>query len=586
MQDPAPRPLLPRAALAGLLGVAAGLPAVAAVRPASPVTAPQSEAEEILRERVGAIGAMGPAEIWREAGRVSALVGDELGADFDAAIDRMLAAGPSTDRARLFLAAMRIDGDDVDFAEVAEAVAPAVRARDEELASAAVDFLGRIGPDISDRDVRRDLADRLLTLARDAAAGIELRASAAMGAYGLGGGSQIVKARRVLKDFLESSDPTLRAAGALGFAEMSSIEEVEGVEDELERLARLPGPEGRLARSYMDQLRTQRFNDRRIQDLLKNSGGRRAVGSTLPPEFARINTMIEVIQTAHLDGGDVSRDDLVEAAMQGMLGSLDRHSSYFSSEAYEKFEQDLRGEYGGIGAYVQTDPDDNLFTITRPIYSGPAYRAGLSTDDKIIRIDDWPTIGETTDDIIKRLKGRPGTNVRLYIWRSDMDPQLIERPTEDMVVEVERAQIAIPSVNRELLPGDIGLVELTSFGSDAAAEVRDAIQALTEESESGKLTGVILDLRNNTGVSSTRPPRWPTCSSRPASWWSAPRAASCRSRASRRGAARRSTPRPRSRCSSTASRPRPPRSCPAPCRITTARPSWASAPSARDRCSA
>ena len=499
MQDPAPRPLLPRAALAGLLGVATGLPAVAAVRPASPVTAPQSEAEEILRERVGAIGAMGPAEIWREAGRVSALVGDELGADFDAAIDRMLAAGPSTDRARLFLAAMRIDGDDVDFAEVAEAVAPAVRARDEELASAAVDFLGRIGPDISDRDVRRDLADRLLTLARDAAAGIELRASAAMGAYGLGGGSQIVKARRVLKDFLESSDPTLRAAGALGFAEMSSIEEVEGVEDELERLARLPGPEGRLARSYMDQLRTQRFNDRRIQDLLKNSGGRRAVGSTLPPEFARINTMIEVIQTAHLDGGDVSRDDLVEAAMQGMLGSLDRHSSYFSSEAYEKFEQDLRGEYGGIGAYVQTDPDDNLFTITRPIYSGPAYRAGLSTDDKIIRIDDWPTIGETTDDIIKRLKGRPGTNVRLYIWRSDMDPQLIERPTEDMVVEVERAQIAIPSVNRELLPGDIGLVELTSFGSDAAAEVRDAIQALTEESESGKLTGVILDLRNNTG---------------------------------------------------------------------------------------
>ena len=499
MQDPAPRPLLPRAALAGLLGVAAGLPAVAAVRPASPVTAPQSEAEEILRERVGAIGSMGPAEIWREAGRVSALVGDELGADFDAAIDRMLAAGPSTDRARLFLAAMRIDGDDVDFAKVAEAVAPAVRARDEELASAAVDFLGRIGPDISDRDVRRDLADRLLTLARDAAAGIELRASAAMGAYGLGGGSQIVKARRVLKDFLESSDPTLRAAGALGFAEMSSIEEVEGVEDELERLARLPGPEGRLARSYMDQLRTQRFNDRRIQDLLKNSGGRRAVGSTLPPEFARINTMIEVIQTAHLDGGDVSRDDLVEAAMQGMLGSLDRHSSYFSSEAYEKFEQDLRGEYGGIGAYVQTDPDDNLFTITRPIYSGPAYRAGLSTDDKIIRIDDWPTIGETTDAIIKRLKGRPGTNVRLYIWRSDMDPQLIERPTEDMVVEVERAQIAIPSVNRELLPGDIGLVELTSFGSDAAAEVRDAIQALTEESKSGKLTGVILDLRNNTG---------------------------------------------------------------------------------------
>ena len=112
MQDPAPRPLLAGAALLGLLGVASGLPAVAAARPARPAVAFQSEAEEIIRERIGAIGAMGPAEIWREAGRVSALVGDELGADFDAAIDRMLAEGPATARARLFLAAMRIDGDD------------------------------------------------------------------------------------------------------------------------------------------------------------------------------------------------------------------------------------------------------------------------------------------------------------------------------------------------------------------------------------------------------------------------------------------------------------------------------------------
>lgn len=504
MHDPAPQALPGRAplrpvALALLAALASPTLATAAPAPAPAPAAAQSEVDGILAERLGAIGSMSPAELWREAGRVSALVGDEFGADFDAAVDRLIAAGPSGPRARLFLAALRLDGEDVDFAGLARTVAPTVDAQDEALAAAAIEFLGSIAPDITDRDVKRELADQLLARARDAAAGVELRVDASLGARNLGTGSQVAQARRVLGEFLDSSDPNLRAAGALGFAQMGTIEDVPGVEDELERLSRLPGEEGRLARAYIEQLRMERFYESRMRDILKGGDARPRPGTSLPPEFTRINTMIELIQDAHLDGGEASRDDLVEAALQGMLSSLDRHSSFFSSEAYGKFEQDLRGEYGGIGAYVQNDPDDGLFTITRPIYSGPAYRAGLSTDDKIVRIDDWPTIGETTDDIIKRLKGRPGTTVRLYIWRSDMDPQLIDRPSDSMVVEVERAQISIPSVNRELLPGDIGLVELSSFGARAALDVRDAIQALTEESAGGKLTGVILDLRNNTG---------------------------------------------------------------------------------------
>ena len=67
-------------------------------------------------------------------------------------------------------------------------------------------------------------------------------------------------------------------------------------------------------------------------------------------------------------------------------------------EEYKAFSVDLLDEnYGGIGAYVRNDPADNIFTITRPIYSGTAYKAGLATDDKIVRIDDWPTLGNETD---------------------------------------------------------------------------------------------------------------------------------------------------------------------------------------------
>ena len=136
-------------------------------------------------ERVGAIGAMGPAEIGARPGasrRSSATSWART------STPRSTACSPrAPPRTALVVPRRHAHRRRRRLRRGGELIAPAVRAKDEELASAAVDFLGRIGPDISDRDVRRDLADRLLTLAHAAAARIELRASAAMGAYGLGG---------------------------------------------------------------------------------------------------------------------------------------------------------------------------------------------------------------------------------------------------------------------------------------------------------------------------------------------------------------------------------------------------------------
>ena len=465
--------------------------------PTTGLPALQDEVDLILDDRLEAVRGLDAGAIWREAARVGGLLDEELGAAMDAKLDARLRAGEEDPRRLLFMVTLRLDGDDVDHGLIATATAGALDEDDPDLARAAADLLGAIAPEISDRDAKTEAAEELLQRAGGKGA-VELRVACAIAATRLGRGSQIASARRILGSFLESSDPNLRAAGALGFAEIGAVEEVDGVEDELARLSQLPGESGRLSRAYLEQLRADRFYESRLRRMRRDEGNRR-LGGDLPNDLARIERLIALIQELHLEGDKVDREALLEAAMQGMLKRLDRHSSYFSSESYEKFEQDLEAEYGGIGAYVQNDPDDGLFTITRPIYSGPAYRAGLGTDDKIVRIGDWPTVGEPTEEVIKRLKGKPGTDAELFIWRRGMDAGLIDRPTEAMKVTVERAQISIPSVHSQLLPGDIGLVELQTFSRNAAKDVYEAIRKLTRESGQEELNGVILDLRNNTG---------------------------------------------------------------------------------------
>ncbi len=209
---------------------------------------------------------------------------------------------------------------------------------------------------------------------------------------------------------------------------------------------------------------------------------------------------MRLIETTSLEGDKKKRDDLITAALDGMMRSLDEHSSYLTPKIFKTFEQDLlQAEYGGIGAYVGEDNEDHLFTIRQPIYSGPAYKAGLHTDDKIVRIDDWPTLSASgskpTDEIIKRLKGKPGTKVKLYVWRHGMDPALIDRPTEEMAIEIVREEITIPPVKSQMLPAGIGLVQLTTFSRVASEELRTKISEMLKQGAKA----VVLDLRNNSG---------------------------------------------------------------------------------------
>jgi carboxyl-terminal processing protease len=458
------------------------------------VPLPQDDARDILEEKAAAAAELDFEQIWSEAQAVARVFGDELGAPFDAEVDRQLALGKAGPRGVLFLVATRLLGDEPDFEVLAAALTPVLGADDTAAAVAAADLISTSGFDRQSSELRETLADTLIAIAVDEGAPAELRVQAAVAGYQIGLGSQVPKPRAVLYQFLESADPDLRARGALAMAHLGIIEEVGAVESELERLAGQPGNQGRLAAAYLKQLQIRRYKDTELRRARERQGDVLAEGA-VGRDLERVERLIDFVQRYHLEGDKATREELVSAALDGILQRMDRHSSYFSSEAYKRFEQDLEAEYGGIGAYVGIDREDGLFTITRPIYSGPAYEAGLTTDDKIVRIDDWPTVGEEVDDVIKRLKGRPNTDVTLYVWRRGMDPSLIDRPSEDMRVTIGRAAITIPPVHYEMLPGNVGLIELTTFSRVASQELLVGLDELLKQGAEA----LVLDLRNNTG---------------------------------------------------------------------------------------
>lgn len=453
------------------------------------------EIDRMLSERIEAVATVPLPEIWSAAASLVAAASESGASVLDRAIDTRLARPESvSERGQLLLISARLLGSEPDRTLLATRLENLLDSTDEATAHAAASLL--CDPrfrELKDEEIDR-LCQKLVAAARDGQRTPALRLECAVALHVQGRGEERRAARKEMMDFLGSSDIKLRNLGALALARAG---DVDSGRIELQRLAELPSEEGRLAEAILKQEDIRRVYDRKQKNLLEYT--REKVDKTEIKgnhDLALVEKVMRVIETAALEGDKVKREDLISSALDGMLRSLDEHSSYMTPKVFKDFAQDLlQPQYGGIGAYVHEDPDDKLFTIRQPIYSGPAYRAGLHSDDKILRIGDWPTIGKPVDDIIKRLKGEPGTDVKLYIWRRGMDAALIDRPTEEMAVVIQREEITIPPVKATMLPGDVGLVELTTFSRVASDELSQKIGALKAQG----MRGVILDLRNNTG---------------------------------------------------------------------------------------
>ena len=179
---------------------------------------------------------------------------------------------------------------------------------------------------------------------------------------------------------------------------------------------------------------------------------------------------------------------LLENAIRGMLSGLDPHSSYLNPEEYRELKIGTSGEFGGLG--IQVGLEDDLIKVISPIDDTPAYHAGIKAGDLIIRLDNKPVKGMTLNESVNIMRGKPGTDITLSILRND-EPDPIN-------FTLKRAIIKVKSVRSFLLEKNYGYIRISTFQSRTSQQLLQSLNDLAETNK-GKLSGLILDLRNNPG---------------------------------------------------------------------------------------
>ncbi|MFC7292143.1 S41 family peptidase [Hirschia litorea] len=203
--------------------------------------------------------------------------------------------------------------------------------------------------------------------------------------------------------------------------------------------------------------------------------------------YAQLDLFAEIlarVQTEYVEGVDEA--EVMEASIDGMLTSLDPHSSYLNPEEYRSMQVQASGEYGGLG--IEITQQDGFILVVSPMDDTPASRAGIQPGDYISAINGEPIVGQPMNDSLKEMRGAPGTDISLTILREDKEP---------FDVTLTREIIKQNSVTYHA-EDTIGYIRISSFNERTTDSLNDAITSLKRDLGS-KMTGLILDLRNNPG---------------------------------------------------------------------------------------
>ena len=196
----------------------------------------------------------------------------------------------------------------------------------------------------------------------------------------------------------------------------------------------------------------------------------------------KLRRIMAIVEENYVD--ELSFDDIVDKAIDGLLSNLDAHSNYLNKKKFDDLRANTDGEFGGIGITVGLK--DGALTIIAPVDGTPGDKAGLKSGDVIVRVNDKSTIDMSIDDAVNLMRGAPKTKVELTIVRKG--------ESKPLVFNIVRDMIKIDSVKvRKIEGSDFAYVRVSSFDKNVTRNV------LSELKQIGKINGIVLDLRNNPG---------------------------------------------------------------------------------------
>jgi len=204
--------------------------------------------------------------------------------------------------------------------------------------------------------------------------------------------------------------------------------------------------------------------------------------------YNRVETFVKIlmnIKNNYVE--EKSFKDLFDYSIEGMLNKLDPHSAYLTEKDFEKSKEATTGKFTGVGMVVQRDEKTKFIKVVSPIDDTPAQKAGMKSGDLVIQIDDTYVDNLSFNDGIEMLRGKPGTDVKLKVWRGK------EKPFD---VNITRAVIKTQSIKAKIIEDNIAHIKITQFQEKTTKDLTREIKKLNKNN---KIKGYVIDLRNNPG---------------------------------------------------------------------------------------
>tara|TARA_Y100001970_G_scaffold204159_1_gene248571 strand:- start:4924 stop:6066 length:1143 start_codon:yes stop_codon:yes gene_type:complete len=194
--------------------------------------------------------------------------------------------------------------------------------------------------------------------------------------------------------------------------------------------------------------------------------------------------VLEKIQNEYVD--EINQADVMDSAINGVLQSLDPYSSYMNPEIFDEMQTETSGKFGGLG--IEVSMESGVVKVISPIDDTPASKAGIKSGDFIVKINDEQVQGKTLMEAVNLMRGEVGTPIKLTVRRKGEKKAII--------FNITRQVIEIKSVVSKVIDKEVGYLRLRAFNENSDVQLKKQISKLEKEN---KLTGYILDLRNNPG---------------------------------------------------------------------------------------